>query len=222
MVELIVLNSNLTVAITLQNWPMDTVSPFADSLIRKGFTVNRPTAIQQMQVTSGPFAAKGTTSALAVDYAARRILLQITNNITSPQENVGEVLLALTSIGYPPQESIERIDTQGVITIKTQGEKATSFVPNKVDGKFITSVGEIFGRQVKAVGIRLMSVEPFIAGAAGSPFIMLLEPLFNDPSDSKLGIHLTYATNNSENAMIFLEHLYDRLKSTILELKTNG
>jgi hypothetical protein len=103
MTELILLNSNLTVYITLQNFPVDTLRPFSESLIKKGFTVNLPTAIQQMQVQAGPFAAKGTTTALGIVYGFRRIDLQITNNITSPNENVEEVFAALHSIGYPPK-----------------------------------------------------------------------------------------------------------------------
>ncbi len=71
-----------------------------------------------MQVQSGPFATKGTTTALGIAYGFRRIDFQITNNITSPHENIQEVFSALTTIGYPYQESIERIDIQGNITIK--------------------------------------------------------------------------------------------------------
>ena len=217
--ELIVLNSNLTVVITLQNWPVDTLGPFAESLIRKGFLVNRPTAIQQMQVQTGPFASKGTTTALGIEYGARRIPMQITNNITSPHENVNEVLSALTTIGYPPQESIERIDIQGAVTIKTQGDNASTFASKVVDEKFIRNVGNIFERNVKAVGLRLVTEESIAAGAGGSPFIMLLEPLFNDPTDTKLWVQFNHATNTSDKAIDFLQHLYDRLKKVILELK---
>ena len=219
MVELIILNSNLTIFITLQNWPVDTLRPFSESLIKRGFTVNFPTAIQQMQVQSGPFASKGTTTALGIAYGFRRIDMQITNNITTPHDNVKEIFSTLTTIGYPPQESIERIDLQGSITIKTQGEKASAFVPNVIKGDFIKDLREVFGRHVNVVGVRLSSAERFIDGAGSSPFIILLEPLFNDPSDTKLLIHLNYSTNNEDHVIEFLEHLYDRLKNVIMGFK---
>jgi hypothetical protein len=219
LVELIVLNSNLTVIITLQNWPVDTFQPFAEALVRKGFIVNRPTAIQQMQVQSGPFASKGNTTALTIEYVNRRILMQITNNITSPQDNLEEVFSALTTIGYPPQESTERIDVLGAVTIKTQGDHASTFVPHVVKEDFTESVKEIFGRQVNAVGIRLSTTESLSTGVGGSPFIILLEPLFNDPTNTKLWAQLNYATNNGEYATDFLEHLYDRLKDIIMRFK---
>jgi hypothetical protein len=219
MVELIVLNSNLTIIITLQNWPVDTLSPFADSLIKKGFTVNRPTAIQQMQVQAGPFAAKGTITALGIEYATRRILMQITNNITSPNENLEEVLSALTTIGYPPQESIERIDIQGTITIKTQGVNASTFVPNIIKEDFTKYVQNVFEREVNTVGIRLATKESFTSGLNSSPFIILLEPLFNDPTDTKLLVQLSYVSYSHDNSIQFLEDLYDRLKNVILGFK---
>lgn len=217
--DLIVLNSNLTVAITLQNWPVDTLGPFADTLIKKGFTVNRPTSIQQMQVQSGPFASKNTTTGLGIDYGSRRVVLQITNNITNPQENVKEVFAVLTSIGYPPQESINRIDIQGAVTIKTQAAKASTFVPNVVSSDFIKRGGEVFNREIRAVGIRLTSAESISEGVGKSPFVILMEPLFNDPTDTKILVQLNYASASGDEALDFLEHLYDRLKKIILELK---
>ena len=89
--------------------------------MRKGFRVNTPTAIQQMEVQSGPFASKGSTTGLGVDYSTRRISMQITNNKTSPQENLKEILAVIDSIGYPTQESLARIEVSGSVVIKVEG-----------------------------------------------------------------------------------------------------
>lgn len=218
MVELIILNANLTVTITMQNWPIDTVNPFAESLIRKGFTVNRPTTVQQMYVQSGPFAAKETTTALGIEYQYRRIVMQITNNISSPQENVREVFSALSTIGYPPQESIERIDIHGTITIKIDGGNASTYVPQVVKENFVTELGNIFGRQINAIGIRL-SAGGRLTDARNSPFIIHLEPLLNDPTDTKLLIQIDSATESSKDFLVFIEHLYGRLKNIIRSFK---
>jgi hypothetical protein len=206
-------------AITLQNWPADTLSPFSEALIKKGFKVNLPTAIQQLQVQSGPFASKGTTTGLAIDYPTRRVLIQVTNNVTSPHDNLKEILAALTSIGYPPQESIERIEMQGTVTIKIEGDtKASDLVPKVIKDRFVGNLTNVFGRQVKAVGIRLETNESIFDTPKGSPFNLLLEPLFNDPSNSKLVAQLACVTDNEDTATTFLERLYQRLKLLVEEL----
>lgn len=219
MTDLIIVNSSLTVIITLQNWPQDTFGPFADALIKKGFDVNLPTNAQAIQPL--PFARKGSTTAIGIEYAARRIPLQITNNITNPQDNINEVFSVLRGIGYTPEESIERIDIQGYVTIKVQVDKASSFVPNVVDKRIVKRIGGIIEHNVKAVGLRLSSEEPIIGGANASPFLLLLEPLYTDPSDSKLSVQLNYTTNNGTKAVKFLEDLYDRLKKIVVELKND-
>lgn len=222
MSDLIIVNSSLTVIITLQNWPQDTVGPFADALIKKGFDVNLPTTVQTMQVqAAAPFARKGSTTGIGIEYPARRIPIQITNNITNPQDNIIEVYSVLRGIGYTPEESIERIDVQGYVTIKTQVDKASSFVPNIVDKKIVEKIGRIMEHNVKALGFRLSSEEPIIGSTNSSPFLLLLEPLYTDPSDSKLSIQINYATDNSTKAVKFLEDLYDRLKKIIVELKSD-
>jgi hypothetical protein len=218
--DLIILNSSLTIVITLQNWTQDTFGPFSDALIKRGFAVNLPTTVQQLQVqATAPFARKGKITGLVTDYPNRRIVMQITNNITSPHENVEEILSILQSIGFPSQESIERIDIQGQINIKIQGYEASKLVPNVVDKRFINSVGKILGRNVRAVGIRLSSTEPFTSGTNVSPFVILLEPLFTDPTDTKMMAHVSYASSNGELTIDFLQHLYDRLKNIISEFK---
>jgi hypothetical protein len=219
--NLIIVNSSLTVVITLQNWPQDTFGPFADALIKKGFDVNLPTTVQAMQVQSAaPFARKGSTTGLGIEYPARRIPIQITNNVTNPQDNINEVFAVLRGIGYAPEESIERIDIQGYVTIKIQGgDRAYSFVQNLIDKNIVEKIGRIMDHKTKAVGVRLSSEEPLLRGISASPFLLLLEPLFTDPSDSKLSVQLNYATDNGEKAIQFLEGLYDRLKKIIIELK---
>jgi hypothetical protein len=217
MTNLITVNSSLTVVVTLQNWPQDTMGPFVDALIQKGFDVNIPAVQSGM-----PFAKKGNTSGLALDYLSRRISIQITNNITNPEHNISELFSVLKGIGYMPEESIERIDVNGYVTIKIQGEyRASSLVPNLVNNDVVEKIGKIMEHPTRAIGLRLSSEEPFIRGANASPFLLLLEPLYTDPSDSKLSVQLIYATDNNEKATTFLKDLYDRLKKIIVELDSD-
>ena len=87
--------------------------------------------------------------------------------------------------------------------------------------EFVDGLETIFERPIRAVGITLATKESIIDTATNSPFILLLEPFFNDPSDTKLVAHVAYTTTDADTANIFLERLYQRLKSLIEELN-NG
>jgi hypothetical protein len=208
--DLIILNSNMRVMITLQNWTMDTLTPFTNALYQKGFNIGQ---------TPQQIAMKGTTSNIQIDYPNRRISIYITNNITSPNENVEEILSALSHIGYPSEESVSRIDIGGDISIKIQNESSSSLVSNIVQNKFIDNVGEIFERKMKAIGIRISSSESFTNHISTSPFVILFEPLFTDNSDTKMLAQLIYMSDNIRYSLQFLKGLYDRLKNTVMVLK---
>jgi hypothetical protein len=189
---------------------MDTLTPFTNALYQKGFNIGQ---------TPQQIAMKGTTSNIQIDYPNRRISIYITNNITSPNENVEEILSALSHIGYPSEESVSRIDIGGDISIKIQNESSSSLVSNIVQNKFIDNVGEIFERKMKAIGIRISSSESFTNHISTSPFVILFEPLFTDNSDTKMLAQLIYMSDNIRYSLQFLKGLYDRLKNTVMVLK---
>jgi hypothetical protein len=205
------------IILTLQSWPQDTAGPLIDALIRKGFRVNLPSTVQQIQVSSSqPFASKGTTTALGVDYMNRRIAIQITNNINSPEENVKEVFSILSSIGYPQQEFIERLEIQGNVLIKVIGNKASDCISNIIKQNIAEKMNKIMQRDVKIVGVRISSENTLIDSVNKSPFLILLEPLYTDSTDSKITTQINYATNSGDSAIEFLKNLYDSLKNIIL------
>ena len=214
-----ILNSSLTVFITLQNWTADNHGILFQTLIKKGFTVPTPTAVQQMQGQIIPVARKGTTTALTVDHANRKIILQITNEINTPNKNIEEVFDVLSEIGFPVQESIARVDIQGNITIKIQEAQASTLVPKIIKPEFAKTLDKIFDRSTKVIGIRVASQESFTSGVSKSPFVILIEPLFTDDSDSKFISVVTYSTSSAESAREFTASMYERLKETITNLE---
>lgn len=219
MTDLAVLNSSLTVNLILQNWTPDTFLPFMDQLIKKGFLVSQPKMIEQTQVMSGPLARKATTTDVEVDYRARRIFIQITNNVNSPHENVNEILSILSAMGYEPREFVERIDIRGNVIIKVQDDTASSFVPEIVKNDFIKKIDKEFDQPLKAVGIRLSSSEPLRGSISKSPFIILIEPLFTDLTDTKFSIQVIFMSDSSEQSIRFLQNLYNSLKQVIMVMK---
>jgi len=215
MIQLIILNSSLTVSVTLQNWTPDNIGSLYETLIKKGFTVPQLTPTQQMQGLSAPTARKGTTTAFTVDHAIRRLMFQITNEINSPNTNIQEILDVLTEIGFPSQESIERIDIQGKITIKMQEGNASTLIPNIIKDEFGAKADKIMGRKTQVIGIRLSSKEMYKSGISKSPFLILIEPLLTDDSDTKFLAQVTFSTNSHESALDFSTNLYERLKALI-------
>jgi hypothetical protein len=87
-----------------------------------------------------------------------------------------------------------------------------------VNKEFIDKADKIFERQTKAIGIRLSSEENFTGGVSKSPFMILLEPLFNDDTDKKFLISFQYSSSDTSAALVFVEKLYERLKSSIVAL----
>ena len=152
MTQLIILNSSLTVSVTLQNWTPDNIGSLYDTLIKKGFSVSQLTSAQQLQGQFVPHARKGTTTAFTVDQATRRLIFQITNEINSPNKNIEEILEVLKEVGFPSQESIERVDIQGKITIKMQEGNASKLIPRIIKDEFSTVADEIMGRKTNVIG----------------------------------------------------------------------
>lgn len=214
MVTSAILNSSLQIQITLQNWTPDNQGVFLDALVKKGFTLIQPNPMQKMAGQPAPIAHKAKTTGIWIDHLSRRIILQITNENTKPNENIKEILDILSIIGFPSQESVERISIQGSVTIKID-VPASDLVSNIIDTQFKTKANEIFGREVKAIGLRLSTEELPTSGASKSPFVILIEPLFTDDSNSKLIANITYNTSNSESALEYAQALYDRLKQII-------
>ncbi len=219
MVNSIILNSSLTVGITLQNWTADNHGIFLDGLIKKGFTLIPPNPVQQMQGEPAPIAHKTKTTAIWIDHFTRRIDLQITNENTKPNENIKEILDVLAIIGFPSQESVERMDIQGNVTIKLQDAKSSELVPQIIEKRFKTKTNEIFERDVKVIGIRLSSTEPLTSGVSKSPFVILIEPLFTDDSDTKMIVNVSYSSSSADSTLEFAQCLYERLKQIISGLK---
>lgn len=213
--SLIILNSSLTVTITLQNWTPDNIGSLYDTLVKKGFTISQLTATQQLQGMAVPIARKGTTTAFTIDNNTRRLIFQITNEINSPNTNIKEVLDVLTEIGFPSQESIERIDIQGKITIKMQEGKASTLIPHIIKDEFSAKADKIMGRETDVIGIRLSSKEMYKGGISKSPFLILIEPLLTDDSDTKFLVQATFSTNSHDTALDFSKNLYKRLKELI-------
>jgi hypothetical protein len=215
MAKLDILNSSLTTTITLQSWPYDTFLPFLQGLIRMGFTINPSRTLSTL-------AYKKTTTNIAVDYTYRRVSIQIGNNKSTPQENVNEIFSVLSEIGYSPQESIERVDILGYVTIKVHDDLASTFVPSVIGSKFIEKSAKILGQSIRPIGIRISSIEPLYTGnISRSPFLFLIEPLLTDPSDTKFLVNVIYASNSADHVIHFLEGLYSGLMNTIMEFK-NG
>ncbi len=219
MVNPIILSSSLRITIIVQNWTSDNHGYFFEALVKKGYTVANPDPTQVMQGQLVPLARKGTTSALTIDHQNRSILFQITNENNSPNKNIEEILEILSSIGFPSQESVERIDIQGNVIIKLQDGKASSLVTRVVNNNFMKNVGTIFGRQIKPIGLRISSEEPWSAGSSKSPFVILMEPLFVDDSDTKILANLTCYSGNAQYVLDFAQNLYERLKNIIIELQ---
>lgn len=216
MLNLVILNSSLTVSITLQSWTPDYQGPLIDSLTKQGFMAN---PLQQNQLQTGPFFHKKEIRGLGIDHVNRRIFFQITNNNSAPHQNILEVLRTLSAIGFPTHESVERIDIQGYITIKIQGDIASTFVPNVVDKTFIQNVNRIMERRINAVGMTFSTVEQFTGGISKSPYTVNIQPLLTDDSDTKFIAHVMYSSSNGESTMEFIEHLYDKLRSIISAFK---
>jgi hypothetical protein len=210
-----VLNSSLTVMLTLQVFQPDSFLPFMDELIKKGFMVNHPRIIQETQVETGPLARKGTTTNIAIDYINRRIVIQITNNIKSPHENLNEILSVLYAIGYNSEEFIERIDITGTVVIKTS-DSNSEFINAIVKDEFKEKVGEILNSKVEMTAIRISSTESLMGDISKSPFMILFEPLFTDALKSKFQVRIAYASSKADDTIKFMENLYDSLKKIIL------
>jgi hypothetical protein len=201
----------------MQYWPQGTFMPFMDELVKKGFIVSQPQFIQQMQVQSQPLARKGTTTSVGIDYNTRRVVVQITNEVTSPNENVMEILSVLTKIGFPPNQSIERIEITGSVIIKIQDSGlASSFVPKIVKAAFVDKINKIFGRNMKPVGIRLTSEEDFSSDVSKSPFSIDIEPSYTDIGDTTFQVTIIYLSSDTEYTKTFLKSLYDTIKKTII------
>ena len=180
-----------------------------------GFSLNSSRSLSAL-------AHKNTTTNISVDYTYRRITIQIGNNRSSPQENVNEIFSVLSEIGYSPQESIERVDVSGYVTIKAQDDLASSFVPSVIESRFVEKVGKILGQSVRPIGIRIASTEPLYTGnISRSPFLFLIEPLLSDPSDTKFLVNIIYASNSADQVIHFLEGLYSSLMDIITVFK-NG
>jgi hypothetical protein len=216
MLNLVILNSSLAISITLQSWSPGYQGPLFDSLAKQGFMAN---PLQQNQLQTGPVFHKKEITGLGIDHVNRRIFFQITNNNSTPHRNILEVLNTLSSIGFPTHESIERIDIQGYITIKIQGDRASTFVPNVVNKTFIKKVNRIMERRINAVGIAFSTVEQFTDGISKSPYIVNIQPLLTDDSDTKFIAHIMYSSNNGESTLEFIEHLYEKLRSIVTEFK---
>lgn len=213
--NLAILNSSFTISITLQNWTGDNQGPLLEALVKAGFQVTQPSVTQPGRIH------KGKITSLGIDNINRRIAFQITNNVNNPQQDVQDVLIVLSSVGFPSTESVERIDIQGQITIKIQdeGALASAFASEVVKKEFIDKTDKIFGRATKAIGIRLASQEPITAGISKSPFVILIEPLFTDDTDKKFSVIIIYSSSNVTNTLDFLGTLYDRLKSSIIAFR---
>lgn len=216
MPNLVILNSSLSVSITLQNWTQDNQVPLIDSLMKQGFMTN---PFQQNQIQTAPFFRKKEITSLWIDHVNRRIFFQITNNNSAPHRNIQEVLTILSGIGFPTQESVERIDIQGYITIKIQGDKVSTFVSNVVDETFIQKVNRVMERRLNAVGMTFSTMEQFTDGISKSPYTVNIQPLLTDDSDTKFIAHVIYSSSSGESTMKFIEHLYDKLRSIISAFK---
>lgn len=209
-----ILNSSLQVSITLQNWTPDNSGPLVTALAAKGFAMQQPNPMQMMQGQAGPVATKLTTTALGVDHVNRRLAFVITNENTDPSRNIQEVLDVLTSIGFPANESIERIDLQGSVTLRV-AKSASSDVSNAARKEFVAEASRIFERELKAFGFTLASKELFTRGVSGSPFFLRFEPLLTDDSDTKILAFVIFATGDATSAVNFAKTLYGRLKSVL-------
>jgi len=77
---------------------------------------------------------------------------------------------------------------------------------------------KVMGRKTEVIGIRLSSKEMFKSGASNSPFLILIEPLLTDDSDTKFLVQITFSTNSHESALDFSSNLYKRLKALIGEI----
>jgi hypothetical protein len=220
MVDLAVLNSSLSVNIILQSWTQDTFLPFMDTMIRKGFTVSQPKRVEAAVVQSAPLGRKGTTTDIEIDYNTRRIFVQITNNLNSPHENVEEIFAILSAIGYDPSEFTERININVIITIKVDG-RSSSFVSKIVKDEFVNKIEKVFNKPLRPVGIRLSSKEPISGSAVDSPFLILIEPLFQDQTDTKFLIQVVFSSSRSDETLAFLKNLYDGLKKIISGMKND-
>ncbi len=184
--------------------------PFLQGLQKRGFTQYPARSLLQL-------AYKGATTNIAVDYTNRRVSFQITENTTSPHTNVNEILSVLSEIQYPPEESIQRVDLTGTVTIKVQDGSTTSFLSSIVKKDFIEKAKNILGQEIKPGGIKIASNEPYYTGdISRSPFLILIESLATDASDTKFMVTLQYASNRADQLVCFLEALYDRLKNIIM------
>ena len=210
MIQLRIRNSSLAVFITLQYWPGSSIMPFLQGLRKNGFNITSPSLAQSPTT----IAWKDSTSNVGVDYASRRVFFQITNNLSSPHENVAEILSLLSSIGY---ESIDRIDVNGEVTISVDGPLSSTLIEPMIKPEFVGKVGQIFKRPMKVTGIRIASTDSLTGDVLKKPFVMLIEPLLTDPSDRTLFTQLFYSSRSGIDTINFLKSLYSALKEIILD-----
>lgn len=212
MVQSIILGSSLGVFITMKIWTGDNQVLLFDALQKRQFIISQ---LQNPQGQIIQSIRKGTTTSFQVENQFRRIVIQITNELNSPEKNLNEVLDALSEIGFPSQESIESIHIQGGVTLKLQDAKATELFPPLIDSEFTKKIDKIFDRKIKPVGIRISSGEQWTSGASKSPFTLLIEPLFADDSNSQLITALAFLTSDYKQALDFTKNLYERLKNIV-------
>lgn len=213
MIQSSIRNSSLNVYLTLQYWPDDSFMPFIDAMIKREFIMNPPSASPRPLLT---LARKGTTSGVGIDYPNRRVFVQITNNINSPDENVTEILSILSNIGY---ESIERIDINGNIIISLEGSLASTLFTSVIQKNFTEKVNQIFERPITPTGIRIASTDPISGDISRNPFVVLIEPLLTDPNDTTLFVQVFHASRSSDHGINFLKTLYGALKEIIMASK---
>jgi hypothetical protein len=208
MIQLEIRNSSLGVFITLQYWPVHTFMPFLQALGRNGFTISPP----PLGNPPTTIAWKDSTSSVGVDYTNRRVFLQITNNLSSPHENVTEILSVLSSIGY---KDIDRIDVNGEVTISVDGALASTLLEPVIKPEFVEKGGQIFERSIKVTGIRIVSSDSLTGDISKKPFAVLIEPLITDSNDTTLFTQFFYSCRSGKDTETFLEGLYGSLKETI-------
>ena len=213
--KLSIYNSSINVSIALQYWNVDSWLPLMEMMGKKGYTIDYSQPTQ-------PIVYKATTTFFRIDSVNKRITFYITNNIESPNTNLEEILQILSLVGFPSEDSIDRIDINGNIIIKVNNGLTSEFISSVINNTFSKKVEEIFGGSTKIAGIRIVSSHYHLEDSNKSPFVILIEPLVTDRSETKFFIQTTLATSNNQYAIHFLKTLYDNLKNIILGSEDDG
>lgn len=122
-------------------------------------------------------------------------------------------------MGFPYDDSIDRIDINGNIILKVNTGSTSDFISIAIKDPVSEKIGKMFDKPTRIAGIRIISSEYHLENSNNSPFMILIEPLVTDRSNTKFFIQFMFASSKSQDTINFLRSLYSKLKDIIMGLE---